>query len=82
LIEPGSTACTADTVSTELFRLNKPVAMQCYMKLYSSVNTVTLSYLTRARKVRFVLTLGPVNLHTIQLLYKYLYRSQAYALTQ
>lgn len=81
-IEPGSRACSADTVMTELFRLNKLLAMQRHMKLYSSVNTVTLNCLTRIGKVTFVLTLGPVNLHTIQLLNKYLYRSVSYTITE
>jgi hypothetical protein len=82
LIEPVGTDCSADTVMTELFRLNKLLAMQCYMQLYSSVNTVTLNGLSRARKVTFVLTLGPVNLHTIQLLDKYLYSSVSYTITE
>jgi len=56
--------------------------MQCYMKLHSSVNTVTLNYLIKARNVTFVLTLGPVNLHTIQLLNKHLYRSVSYTVTE
>ena len=56
--------------------------MQCYMKLYNSVNTDTLNYLITARNVTFVLTLGPVNLHTIQLLNKYLYRSVSYTVTE
>ena len=54
--------------------------MQCYMKLYSSVNTVTLNYPTTARNVMFLLTLGPVNLHTIQPLNKHLYRSVSYTI--
>jgi hypothetical protein len=81
-IGPGSTACSADTVMTELFRLNKVLAKQRYMKLYTSVNTVTLYCLTRIGKVTFVLILGPVNLHTIQLLNKYLYRSVSYTITE
>jgi hypothetical protein len=81
-IEPGSTACSADTVTTELFRLNKLLAIHYYVKLYNSVSTVTLNCLTTERKVTFVLTLGPVNLHTVQLLNKYLYRSVSYTITE